>query len=257
MENLAFQDNIIDFNVIKANKNINILPAVHPIQSDVVQEHSAEPIKSVKDIKRIIQYFLNQKQYRNLMLFVVGICTGLRCSDLRMLKFSDFINSDLTYKEELIIFEIKTRNTRKQAKNRHIYINDMIKWAISLYLKHSYRIHLDNYLFRSESNNGYDKNQPMTRRAIENVLKSVTKKLHIDVRAGTHLLRKTFSYQTIAQSKDKTRSLQILQMLLGHSSESCTLRYAGITDDELTKTYQNLDFKLDDILCSKREEKAL
>ena len=248
MNNLAFQDNIIDFNSFKLNKNMNILPAIHPIQNEIVQEHSAEPIKSIKDIKRIIRYFLNQKQYRNLMLFVIGICTGLRCSDLRMLKFSDFINTDYSFKDKLIVFEIKTRNTRKQAKNRHIYINDMIKWVISLYLKHSYNIHLDDYLFRSESNNGYDKNQPMTRKAIENILKDVTNKLHIDVRAGTHLLRKTHAYQTIIQSKDKERGTQLIQLQYGHGSRLCTLRYAGITDDEIKESYENLSFGLEDIM---------
>jgi len=41
-------------------------------------------------------------------------------------------------------------------------------------------------------------------------------------------------------AKDKTRAIQLLQMLLGHSSQLCTLRYAGITDDELADSYNGL-----------------
>ena len=42
------------------------------------------------------------------------------------------------------------------------------------------------------------------------------------------------------KAKDKTRAIQLLQMLLGHSSQLCTLRYAGITDDELADSYNGL-----------------
>lgn len=217
---------------------VDILPAQNPVEKkELAQEHSAEPIKSTEDLKRIVSYFLDNGKYRNAMLFITGICTGLRVSDLRELKFNDFINDDCTFKNELIVFEHKTRNTRKQSKNRRIYINQNIKRIIILYLQH-YQRSLDDYLFISESNNGSCK--PLTPRAIDDILKDVTKKLNINIRVSTHTLRKTFAYHTIMSAKDKTRAIQLLQMLLGHSSQLCTLRYAGITDDELADSYNGL-----------------
>lgn len=217
---------------------VNILPAQNPVEKkELAQEHSAEPIKSTEDLKRIVSYFLDNGKYRNAMLFITGICTGLRVSDLRELKFNDFINDDCTFKNELIVFEHKTRNTRKQSKNRRIYINQNIKRIIAIYLEH-YQRSLDDYLFISESNNGSCK--PLTPRAIDDILKGVTKKLNINIRVSTHTLRKTFAYHTIMSAKDKTRAIQLLQMLLGHSSQLCTLRYAGITDDELADSYNGL-----------------
>lgn len=225
---------------------VNILPAQNPVEKkELAKEHSAEPIKSTDDLKRIISYFLDNGKYRNAMLFITGICTGLRVSDLRELRFNDFINDDCTFKNELIVFEHKTRNTRKQAKNRRIYINQNVKHIIAIYLQH-YQRSLDDYLFISESNNGSCK--PLTPRAIDDILKDVTKKLNINIRVSTHTLRKTFAYHTIMQAKDKSRAIQQLQLLLGHSSQLCTLKYAGITDDELAQTYKELYFNLDDVL---------
>jgi Site-specific recombinase XerD len=228
---------------------LNILPVNVIDKKELAEEHTSEPIKNMEDIKTIINYLLSTHQYRNCMLFIVGIHTGLRISDIRELKFNDFINSDCTFKDEIVVFEKKTRNTRKSKSNRHIPIHNDVKKIIALYLNNTQNVTLNDYMFTSESNNGSKANKPMSRQAIDNMLKDVIiDKLHINIHCSTHMLRKTFSYHTIMQAKDKSRAIQQLQLLLGHSSQLCTLRYAGITDDELAQTYKDLYFNLDDIL---------
>ena len=54
---------------------------------------------------------------------------------------------------------------------------------------------------------------------------------------GTHTLRKTFGYWAFKQGVDVTR----IQQLLNHSAPSVTLRYIGITKDELDQVYINLN----------------
>jgi integrase len=231
------------------NEKLNILSVDIIDKKELAEEHTSEPIKSMDDIKTIINYLLSTHQYRNCMLFIVGIHTGLRISDIRELQFCDFINSDCTFKDEIIVFEKKTRNTRKSKSNRHIPIHNDIKKIITLYLNNTPNVTLNDYIFTSESNNGSKVNKPMSRQAIDNMLKDIiTDKLHINCKVSTHTLRKSFSYHTIMQAKDKSRAIQQLQLLLGHSSQLCTLRYAGITDDELAQTYKDLYFNLDDVL---------
>lgn len=235
------------------NDKLNILPVDKLEEKQLAEEHSAEPIKSIEDIKKIIQYFLDHKMYRNVMLFIVGIHTGLRISDILELRFSDFINADCTFKDEqddLVVFEKKTQNTRKIKKNRHMPIHNDIKKIITIYLNHKSNVTLNDYLFRSESNNGSKTNKPISREAADAMLKDIiVKRLHINIRhCSTHTLRKTFAFHSIMQAKDKTRAIQQLQLLLGHSSQLCTLKYAGITDDELAQTYKDLYFNLDDVL---------
>ena len=51
----------------------------------------------------------------------------------------------------------------------------------------------------------------------------------------THALRKNFEYHHYKQFKDIT----ILQQIFNHSFPSVTLRYLGINQDEIDKSYSN------------------
>ena len=230
------------------NTKLNIIPSDTIEKKELAEEHTSEPIKDMNDIKRIIKYLMDNHQYRDVMLFIVGIHTGLRISDIRELKFSDFINQDCTFKDELVVFEKKTRKTRKLKSNRHMPIHNDIKKIIITFLNNTPDVTLNDYMFTSESNNGSKSNKPMSRQAVDTMLKNTFKILNIKCKVSCHTLRKTFSYHTIMQAKDKSRAIQQLQLLLGHSSQLCTLRYAGITDDELAQTYKELYFNLDDVL---------
>ena len=103
------------------------------------------------DIFRISRFLIENGRYRDNMLFIVGINFGLRASDLRMLRFSNLINPNLTFKESFAVFEKKTRNTRKRKKNRYITINHAVIEAITLYLENTPGVSLSDYMFRSES----------------------------------------------------------------------------------------------------------
>lgn len=244
-KSLNTNNNKIDITSLASINNVvlPILPSCESNEKEIIEEHDAEPIKDIRDIIRISEYFIANSQYRNNMLFVVGINTGLRCSDLRQLRFKDIISNTNQFKNELVILEQKTKGTRKHPINRHIVINDAVKQAVLLYLQNT-TCSLDDYMFRSESNNGKAANKPMERRSIERILKTAVQELGINVRAGTHSLRKTFSYHVIMRAKDRSRALELLQKILGHSSSSITLRYAGITGDEISDAYCNLNLGL-------------
>ena len=51
------------------------------------------PIRNQKDIETIKKYYLEKKQYRNYALFVVGINTAVRISDLLSLEWRDVFDS--------------------------------------------------------------------------------------------------------------------------------------------------------------------
>ena len=89
-----------------------------------------DSVKTLEEIEKIKKYFLDRKEYRNYCLFVVGITTGYRIGDLLQLKFSDFFNQDYSYKDEINIFEQKTKKRRKMP------ITENIKNALDLYTRH-------------------------------------------------------------------------------------------------------------------------
>lgn len=239
------KSSIIDTTVLRQNNRTLahglIAPAITDSNYEVAPEHSAEPIKNIEDIERISQYLIDNKRYRDNMLFIVGINFGLRVSDLRVLRFSNLINNNLTFKESFPVFEQKTRNTRKRKKNRYITINLAVIEAVTLYLENTHGVTMDDYMFRSASNRGSNSNEPLTIKSIDRILKGIAKDLDLNIRMSTHTLRKTFCYHQMLMSHNDSRKLLLLQKMLNHSSPLQTLDYIGITNEEIEEAYQNLN----------------
>jgi len=234
----------IDISSLKENnrklRSGIIAPAASEVHIDVVTEHKAEPIKSMEDILRISKYLIDNKRYRDNMLFIVGINFGLRVSDLRTLRFSQLINEHFAFRQSFPILEKKTSNTRKTKRNRYITINNAVVEAVTLYLENTPGVRLDDYLFRSESVNATG-NEPIHRNSIDRILKGIAEELGIGAKVSTHTLRKTFGYHQMVMSGNDPRKLLLLQKIFGHSSSGQTLDYIGITSEEIDEAYRKLN----------------
>ena len=69
-----------------------------------MKKHIAEPIKSKKDIKAVEQY-LKEHNERDYVIWVLGLNSGLRVSDIVGLNVSDVVE-----KTHITIIEKKLRN---------------------------------------------------------------------------------------------------------------------------------------------------
>src|SRR6056297_1971286 len=85
--------------------------------------NKVEPIRDKNKIKEI-KNILKKKSYRNYMLFVLGINTGLRIGDLLKLKVENVKN-----KTHIIIKEQKT------SKNKQFLINTNLNNEINKYIE--------------------------------------------------------------------------------------------------------------------------
>ena len=238
--------NVINVSALKSNTSRRlaaglIAPAKEDATAELAPEHAAQPIKRMDDIDAISSYLIECGRYRDNMLFIVGINVGLRVSDLRMLRFSDLINDDCTFKDSFPVFEKKTRNTRKRKTNRHIAINEAVMDAVTLFLTNTPGVSLSDFMFRSESNRGCNVNAPLSIKSIDRILKGVASDLGIDVKMSTHTLRKTFAYWTMVLGDNSQRQLLLLQKMFNHSSPAQTLAYIGLDREEMAKTYKSLN----------------
>lgn len=237
---------VIDIRALRDNTNKKlasglIAPATEDVHCEIAPNHAAEPIKSVDDIYRISEFLIQNGRYRDNMLFIVGINFGLRASDLRMLRFSNIINSNATFRDSFPVFEQKTRNTRAKKKNRYITINNAVIEAVTLYLENTSGVSLSDYMFRSESNHGGSLNKPLSVKSIDRILKGIADDLSLNVKMSTHTLRKTFCYHQMLMSNNDSRKLLLLQKMLNHSSAAMTLEYIGITSEEIEEAYRQLN----------------
>jgi site-specific recombinase XerD len=190
---------------------------------------TVQPIRDLNKIKEIKNILLGDQRNgrRNHLLFVLGINSGLRISDLLQLKYKDILDSNFNIKRVIIIKEKKT------GKTKYFPINKSLTDAIKMYIEDLETINNNNFIFISKRN----KKRPITRVQAWCILKNAAQKAGITEPIGTHSLRKTFGYHAYQTGVDIT----LLQNIFNHSAPDITLRYIGITQDEMNNVYINLN----------------
>lgn len=198
------------------------------------EDCSSEPIKDEEDVRRVCRYFADSGNNLMLTLFVLGVNTAYRISDILSLRWEEVAESEGTVSETS---EAKRfiRPEKKTDKRRLVYLNDTVQAALANW-------HAEcgdcaaGYVFASPRK----PDAPVTRQYVDRQLKQAVADLGIAAHAGTHLMRKTFAYHHILQAKDRSRALEQLMLLLNHSNIMTTLRYAGITKDEIAEAYHDV-----------------
>jgi len=173
-----------------------------------------EPIKNKEDLKKI-EEILNQKNKRDLLLFIMGTNTGLRVSDILALNVEDVKDKDFVNLVE-----------KKTGKQKKFPLNEKIKTAIKIYTKNK---NPKDPLFKTTHQ------KRMERTNAYRIINATCKKIGIEENIGTHTLRKTFGYHHYR----KFRDIALLQKIFNHYSPNVTLRYIGIEQDEINNSYLN------------------
>lgn len=225
---------------IYSDYTFEVLGGSESYKRDDACTHAADAIKSESDINTVVNYLLGAKRWRDLLLFVMGINFGFRCGDLLSLRIGDVVDASGKIVRTFKIKEEKTGKIRPAAMNPAV-VN-----ALMLFLENVYKdepIDRNAYLFTSVAHaQRYKSPVPLSVRSVERMLKEVVNdRCHIPVHASTHLMRKTFAYHFLMKAPDRSRALELLSMQLNHSSIAYTLRYIGITQDEILQTCFNIE----------------
>lgn len=180
------------------------------------------PIKSEKKISEMITKMVDDGKYREALLFIIGINTGLRISDILRLKWKDL------KKNFTIVKEKKTGKTRRVIWNQAV--KDFVEEFFNLSSHND-----DEYIFTSESNR--NRGKIWSRQYVWKTLNEYARAVGIIEPIGTHTLRKTFGYMLYKRGTP----VEYIQKLLNHSSPKITLRYIGIEQQELDELVLSLN----------------
>lgn len=180
----------------------------------MTKEKNVQPLRTKAEIEDFRWALSKYARARDLFLFNLGINVGLRVSDLVPLTVQE-----VRGKTHLVITEQKTKKTKRflipRATREMIedYTRDMSPSA---------------WLFPSQKGNGHISTTQAYR-----VLQKAAEALGRDD-IGTHTMRKTFGYHHYKQNKD----VAVLQQLFNHSAPSITMKYIGVTEDEVDATME-------------------
>ncbi len=190
-----------------------------------------EPIRDRKKIAQIKNLLRGQRRYRDLLLFVVGINTALRASDLLQLQIGHFMDDHQQTKGRFWIKE------HKRGKRHEVVINNSIKEVLNEYLKSYPGIvnNFENFVFFNTKT--YDFTKPIKRGQAWKFINTICQEIGLSGNYGTHTLRKTWGYHARMLGVD----LALIMHKLNHESIAYTKRYLGITDAELQAVAQRLN----------------
>ncbi len=192
-----------------------------------------QPLRSLASIDKM-KKVLREHNQRDYTLFILGLYTGLRISDLLSLRVKDVADrkgSRVVIRDRIALREKKT------GKAKVILLNKEARSALRKYLN-ALQVSDDAPVFMSRKRDSQKRPKAITRRQAHYVLSDAARSVGIRDRIGTHTLRKTFGYHSYRKGVDLTK----LQRIFNHSSPAVTLAYIGFTQDEIDDVYIKLRY---------------
>ena len=173
------------------------------------------------EIRRVSGCFTGTYEVRNSGLFMLGVSTGGRISELLSLRIGDVYQNrkpvgDLLYGKSIVKGGEVSRSVPVNSDGRRA-IDALVSW----HRRHYRSVASKRPLFPSRHNSG---TVPINRQTAHDILKDAFIAAGLNGKLATHSLRKSFAQRLY----DKTGDIYMVQELLGHRNISTTQNYLGV-----------------------------
>ena len=173
------------------------------------------------EIRHVSECFTGTFEARNRGLFMLGVSTGGRISELLSLQIGDVYQngkavSDLLYDKSIVKGGEISRAVPVNVDGRAA-LENLVSWHREKYKT----IAPSRPLFPSRNKNG---SVAMNRQTAHEMLKKAFQAAGLNGKLATHSLRKSFAQRVYEESSD----IYLVQELLGHRNVSTTQKYIGV-----------------------------
>ena len=166
------------------------------------------------EVALISRSFGGRYAARDRALFLVGVHTGFRISELLSLRVGDVWQ----YGRLTEAVSVARRHMKRKRQGRTVDLHPVAQQAILAWLgQQPLPWHPEMFLFRSREDN-----RPLQRIQAWQILHDACVSNQLQGRLGTHSMRKTFAARV---SDAKTGNMKTVQTLLGHADLSSTGKY--------------------------------
>lgn len=174
-----------------------------------------------QEIRLVSACFEGRFEVRNRGLFMLGVSTGGRISELLSLQIGDVYQNrravrDLLFDKSVVKGRELSRAIPVNSDGRRAIV-DLIAWHRTEYNT----THKSRPLFPSRNGQGTKR---MSRRTAHDVLKAAFEIAGLNGHLATHSLRKSFAQRLY----DRTGDIFAVQEMLGHKSVATTQKYLGV-----------------------------
>lgn len=178
-----------------------------------------EPIRDSTTVQDVADY-LKEVSPKYFIMYMIGIYSGLRISDILKLKVRDVRGKD----------KIKVRE-KKTGKEKLFPVNKELAAALDDYCEGK-----KDYEYIVPSARAV--NKAVSREYAYRVIHAAGEQFGLD-NLGTHTMRKTFGYHFYLQTKD----IVLLMRIFNHNDQSKTLRYIGIEQTTIDQAMKKFSYK--------------
>lgn len=181
----------------------------------------------MEEFNRLVENLHNDGLFLWELYCRLSFCTALRASDIRSLRWADFLDKDRLLRTE-----------KKTGKTREIVFHKSVKKV----LKELYALMgcpaVDSYiLLNTKTGTAYSLEQ------INRKLKDFKYRYRLNIGAfSTHTFRKTFGRYVYESNNKSAESLILLNSIFRHSSIEITKVYIGLRQDEINGIYNSIKF---------------
>jgi integrase len=163
---------------------------------------------------------------RNKALFILGLKTGYRITELLSLRVSD------VYQHEKVTdrVTVQRRNMKGKLRSRTVILHPVARAALSVWLEQLQKrrgpLSPDTYLFRSHKGD----NRPISRVQAWRILHDAYAANELTGKVATHSLRKTFAHNVYEASG---RNIVRTMKAIGHANVATTMHYLDADQEEV------------------------
>jgi len=182
-----------------------------------------EAVKTPAEVKRVAEILQTSKGAIYSDIWVLGVNAALRISDLLELTMEHALTG---------VIEI---NEGKTGKSRKIPLNPT---AMNVVNARATANPEHKWLFQVDSNRA--KGQPISRVSVARAFKEVGERESLQLKLGTHSMRKTLGWVMHSAGAPIERICKVLN----HSSPAVTMHYIGLTQHDIDSAYTEFEIKI-------------
>ena len=185
------------------------------------------------EIRRVSGCFTGTFEVRNRGLFMFGVSTGGRISELLSLRVGDVYQNDRPVTDLLFDKSIVKGKEVSRAVPLNVDGRNAIAALVNWHRDRYGDIDDNRPLFPSRNGKGQ---QPMSRRTAHNVFKDAFEAAGLNGHLATHSLRKSFAQRLY----DRTGDIFAVQEMLGHRNVATTQKYLGVNYAEIRSAVEEM-----------------
>ncbi len=178
-----------------------------------------------EEIDQVSRSFTGRFALRDRALFLLGVKSGFRISELLSLRTRALIQGGRIADR----VTVQRRHMKKKTEGRTVLLHPVAKAALAAWIDDAskeLRFGPDSFVFQSRKG----ENRPITRVQFYRILANAFTRNGISGRLGTHSMRKSFAnkiYDRLGGDLAKT------QRALGHRNVNSTVQYLSFKEEEI------------------------